>query len=188
MSLSTLFMFFWIEFWDMFSGVYLVPPRRPCLAAIMSNHHQFPISPAPPPTPPNQPSAKGRQEKGWKKSIKLFNVLNSLISSSDNHHEKISVIRATNFFSHRFRSFWQRYLLEMHSISLELYATMIVAGIFNKNIVKHHCKIQVIIDFNLFYRAQHDIKAISGFKCTDSFCKKTRIGAHESVHLKTRIL
>lgn len=106
--LNPFFMFCWIEFWDMFFGVYLVPPRRPCLAAIMSNHHQFPISPAPPPTPPNQPSAKTK--KGWrKKNIKLFNVLNSLISSSDNHHEKKSVIRATKFFeiffSHRFSPF-----------------------------------------------------------------------------------
>ena len=63
--LNPFFMFCWIEFWDMFFGVYLVPPRRPCLAAIMSNHHQFPISPAPPPTPPNQPSAKTK--KGWRK-------------------------------------------------------------------------------------------------------------------------
>ena len=66
--LNPFFMFCWIEFWDMFFGVYLVPPRRPCLAAIMSNHHQFPISPAPPPTPPNQPSAKGAWlKKGWRK-------------------------------------------------------------------------------------------------------------------------
>lgn len=85
--LNPFFMFCWIEFWDMFFGVYLVPPRRPCLAAIMSNHHQFPISPAPPPTPPNQPSATWLKRVG-EKNIKLFNVLNSLISSSDNHHEK----------------------------------------------------------------------------------------------------
>ena len=65
--LNPFFMFCWIEFWDMFFGVYLVPPRRPCLAAIMSNHHQFPISPAPPPTPPNQPSAKGLTKKGLEK-------------------------------------------------------------------------------------------------------------------------
>lgn len=39
--LNPFFMFCWIEFWDMFFGVYLVPPRRPCLAAIMSNHHHY---------------------------------------------------------------------------------------------------------------------------------------------------
>ena len=70
--LNPFFTFCWIEFWDMFFGVYLVPPRRPCLAAIMSNHHQFPISPAPPPTPPNQPSAKGLTKKGLEKKTLNF--------------------------------------------------------------------------------------------------------------------
>ena len=36
------------------------------------------------------PQQRGWLKKGWRKNIKLFNVLNSLISSSDNHHEKIS--------------------------------------------------------------------------------------------------
>ena len=85
------------------------------------------------PTTTNSPSAllhlqhhqinpQQRLKRVGEKNIKLFNVLNSLISSSDNHHEKNQSLRRRNFL--KFFSvtvsahFWSPYFLKIRSKSL----------------------------------------------------------------------